>query len=115
MNLYEFFFPQFATIQHLKAIRQSQQENPQRLQAMAQAATDQALKKRLDDLESDMGLMVLVLTSLLSMLSEKGTLSREDFETELKSLDLIDGKADGRLNIRILKQYLAEKTANQNQ
>ena len=114
MNLFDFLFPQQAAASHLREIREQQRQaneaemQPKHLDAVRDKATTDALKMRIDDLENDMGFVVLVLGSLLSAIEEKGVVTRADVERELNELDLIDGKRNGKMSVRILKQCMAK-------
>lgn len=111
MSLFDLLFPQIATAFHLRALR-NQSQQPSSLEhanALRDSRTTEALKLRIDELENDLGLVVLVLSSLLSALDERGTISRADIEREIKELDGVDGKLDERVSTRILKAYLSNK------
>jgi len=118
MSLLDFLFPQTAAAVHLRNIsghmreRQLQSDETKRLDDLKESTTVDALKARIDELEGDLGFVVLVLASLLSALDEKGSISRDDIEKELRELDIIDGRADSMISIRILKQYLKDQDAH---
>ena len=61
------------------------------------------LEKRVSDLEEDLGFAALVLASVMAKLNEKGTVTRDDVRAAMKEVDEIDGVADGRLDINVLK------------
>ena len=111
MSLFDVLFPKTASAMHLRKLAHSGADGggtPQlRIQQLEQAATTEALKVRIDELESDLGFVVLVLSSVLSTLDEKGSLSRDELAKELRALDIVDGRADGRLSTSILKHYFA--------
>lgn len=113
MNLMDFLFPQASAASHLRALRSQQTANQSfqaesaRLDRLSDEMLVKALRQRIDDLEGDLGFVVLVLASLLARLETSETLSRAEVLNELKSIDPIDGKDDGRLSIRVLKQILA--------
>ena len=108
MSLFDFFFPGPAAASHLHAMRDQHAESldAQRLHALREATTSEALKMRIDKLESDMGFVVMLLGSLISTLDEKGVVTRDDLKKELADLDVIDGTRDGKLKVNVLKKYM---------
>lgn len=111
MGLYEFFFPQLAQAEHLRAMREMQEDEQwnQRREHRKEMVTIEALKQRIDDLENDLGLTVLVLTSLLATLDVKNVLKREDVEVALRKLDLLDGKKDLKISTEMLRRFFRDK------
>ncbi len=113
MSLFDLFFPEQSTAMHLRklALQQVQQQTQhsaaQHDGIVRAQATAEALKMRIDDLEADLGFTVLLLAGLLSTLDEKGVLTKQDVKRELQELDLVDGMRDGKLNVRVLRRYLA--------
>ncbi|MFK7740546.1 MAG: hypothetical protein AB8H80_09485 [Planctomycetota bacterium] len=63
----------------------------------------QDLANDVTDLREDLGYVTLVLGSVLAKLDEKGTLSRADVQATMAELDVLDGVADGKLDIDVLK------------
>ena len=59
--------------------------------------------KRIQDLEEDLGYITLVLTSMLAMLDEKGTVTHQEVKELMAGLDELDGVKDGRLNVDVLR------------
>ena len=98
MSLYNFFFPQQATAEHLQSLTRNQAK---RRRQDARKAEYQ--DKRLAELEQDLGYVALVLASLLQKVDERGVLSRDEVREAMASLDEIDGVKDGRLDINILR------------
>ncbi len=111
MGLFEFMFPEQAQAEHLRAMRELQQDKQwqHKREQRAEMASTHALKMRIDELEKDLGFTVLVLASLLSTLDEKSVLKRKDVEKELRELDLIDGKDDNKISTAILKHYFRKQ------
>jgi hypothetical protein len=111
MGLFEFMFPEQAQAEHLRAMREMQQDKQwqHKREQRSEMASTHTLKIRIDDLEKDLGFAVLVLASLLSTLDEKSVLKREDVEKELRKLDLIDGKEDCKISTAILKHYFRKR------
>lgn len=87
---------------------QKASESEVRHDMLSATASQAALKMRIDELEQDVGMLVLVLTALLTQLDDNETVNREVLKRELLELDLLDGKSDSRLTSRILRTYLHE-------
>jgi len=58
----------------------------------------QALVERLDEMEADLGQVLLVAMSVNRLLVRKGTLHPNEIGQVARELDLADGKADGKLD-----------------
>ena len=101
MSLFDWFFPEQAQASHLR--RLTEQNSAQRRQNRRDNAAVRGMEKRIEDLEQDLGFVSLVLASVMAKLDEKGTLSRADVKSAMKDIDEIDGVADGRLDINVLK------------
>ncbi len=98
MSLFDFFFPQQAQAQQLRRLASGQQASSRR-----RSRTDARLEARMANLEDDLGYVTLILGSILNTLDEKGLVTRSDVKSALASLDELDGVADGRLDINILR------------
>ena len=101
MSLFDFFFPEQAQAAHLRSIA-----SRQRLAARRSSRTNRSqaqLEARIDALEGDLGYVTLLLGSLLGQLDEKGVLTREELKTTIAALDELDGVADGRLDVNVLR------------
>ena len=101
MSLFDFFFPEQAQASHLR--RLANQSSGRRKASQRNNAAVNQLEKRVSDLEDDLGFAALVLASVMAKLDEKGTLTRDDVRAAMKEVDEIDGVADGRLDINVLK------------
>jgi hypothetical protein len=101
MSLFEFFFPEQAQAAQLR--RLADQHRASRSAERSTRADVTLLEKRVADLEHDLGFAALLLGSLLDQLDKKGTLLRSDLAAAMHELDSIDGVADGRLDIKILR------------
>ena len=108
MGLFGFYFPSL-----IQAPTQGDQM--QRLVMLqgrrgARQARDTAgLAKRVAELEKDAGFLALLLGAVLERLDRKGVVTKDDLKTEMAALDSLDGVADGRLDIRILRGKATEK------
>ncbi len=98
MSLYDFFFPEQAQATHLRNIASSQ-----RIRGASNRGRTHALKKRIDDLEDDMGYIALLLGSLLERLDDKGVVTRDDLKASIEKIDELDKVKDGKLDINILR------------
>lgn len=101
MSLFDFFFPEQAQASHLR--RLTEQQSRQNRGRRQQNTEIKELSARIDQLEDDLGFVSLVLASVMARLDEKGTLTRADVRAAMQELDEIDGVADGRLDINVLR------------
>lgn len=101
MSLFDFFFPEQAQASHLRKL--ANQSSGRRKASQRNNAAVNQLEKRVSDLEEDLGFAALVLASVMAKLNEKGTVTRDDVRAAMKEVDEIDGVADGRLDINVLK------------
>ncbi|MFK7740547.1 MAG: hypothetical protein AB8H80_09490 [Planctomycetota bacterium] len=101
MSLFDWFFPEQAQASHLRKL--TEQQRGSRRSTQRQNATVNALEKRIESLEQDLGFASLVLASVMAKLDEKGTVSRADIKAAMAEIDEIDGVADGRLDVNVLK------------
>lgn len=100
MSLFDFFFPEQAQAAHLRRIAD---QNTARRRQRKRAPLPNPLEERIATLEEDVGYLALMLGALLEKADEKGVLSREEIKTTLKELDEVDGVADGKLDIAVLR------------
>ncbi len=98
MSLYDFFFPEQAQASHLRSLANSERQRSRRGRS-----TSSALKKRVEELEGDLGYLALVLGSLMQKIDEKGLIKRDEMRAVMAELDQIDGTTDGKLDINILR------------
>jgi len=101
MSLFDFFFPEQAQASHLR--RLADQSSGRRRSSQRNNSAVNQLEKRVSDLEEDLGFAALVLASVMAKLDENGTVTRDDIRAAMKEVDEIDGVADGRLDISVLK------------
>ena len=101
MSFFDFFFPEQAQASHLRKL--TEQSQGRRRGAQRDNIAVSQLEKRISDLEHDLGFAALVLASVMAKLDEKGALSRDDVKAAMKDIDGLDGVADGRLDINVLK------------
>ena len=66
-------------------------------------------KSRMEDLESDLGHVILLVNALAEACVKKGVISREDITQMIHELDLSDGVADGKYTPKKAKKARARK------
>ena len=64
------------------------------------------MKKRVEELEADLGYVSLLLCSVMVQLDERGHLSRDELRELIKEVDGADGDDDGRLNVDVLRELI---------
>ena len=103
MSLYDFFFPDQAAASHLRrmADRQERQARMDRIRNAGNAN----IEDRIDELESDLGMVTLVLASLLEAANDNGSVSRDQIKQIIDELDVLDGFKDGKLNAAFLRKW----------
>ena len=99
MSLFDFFFPEQAQAVHLRTIAERGSSSSRR----RKSSDSRKLKKRVEDLEDDVGYIALVLGALLHKLDEKGHVTRDEAREVIAELDGLDGVQDGKLDVSILK------------
>lgn len=108
MSFFDFFFPEQAQATHLRRIAERQRSAERRSDRahrsrLQQADRSEALEKRIEELEGDLGFVALVLGAVMGHLDEKGTLDRDDLRKVISELDGLDGIKDGKLSIDVLR------------
>ncbi len=105
MSFFDFFFPEQAQASHLRSIadRSRLEQRRSRSTAASSASNTAALTKRVEDLESDLGFVSLLLGSVMAQLDERGHISRDDLKELIKEVDGADGVEDGRLDVGVLR------------
>ncbi len=101
MSFFDFFFPEQAQAANLRSIA-----SRQRLQSRSSSTTKRSqaeLEGRIASLEGDLGYVTLLLGSLLGQLDEKGVVTREELKSTIAELDALDGRADGKLDVNVLR------------
>ena len=103
MSLYDFFFPEQAAASHLRrmANQQARQARMNRIERQGHSN----IEERVTELESDLGMVTLVLAALLEAANDNGSVSREDIKRIVDELDVLDGFKDGKLNAGFLRKW----------
>ena len=101
MSLFDFFFPEQAQAAHLRSIASRQRIADRRSSRTKRSQAE--LESRIESLEGDLGYVTLLLGSLLGQLDEKGVLTRDELKSTIAELDELDGVADGKLDVNVLR------------
>jgi hypothetical protein len=113
MNMLDLFFPmsphKALFSEFGKYLKENSGSDEIRKSALQADITSQALKVRVDELEEDLGLALLLIGSLISGLDERGVMTRHELKTELEEMDVVDGVKDGKITSRLLRMYLGAK------
>jgi hypothetical protein len=99
MDLFDFFFPDQSQAAHLRRLADSTSMSAmQERISRARAERSQAsANKRIEELESEVGQLTIIVEALLESISDRGILSREDIAKKLCDIDERDGVIDGRI------------------
>ena len=103
MSLYDFFFPEQASASLLR--RMANKQNLQARMNRIQEQSQSNIEERVTELESDLGMVTLVLASLLEAANNNGAVSREDIKKIIDELDVFDGFRDGKLHPGFLRKW----------
>ena len=106
MSLFDFFFPVQAQAEHLRNLVAQGRASVRALRRRELGVTAE-LQSQIEALEDDLGYVALVLGSLLQVLDSKDVLSRDDVRTVILEVDELDGVADGKLDINVLRGRLS--------
>lgn len=108
MSLFDFFFPEQAQASHLRRIANSSRSRSRR----SRVARDPKSDRRFEELEEDVGYLALLLGAIVERLDSKGVVHRSELKGILAELDGIDGIADGRLDVGVLRGFQAAGGGN---
>ncbi len=76
------------------------------------ARSDTNLRNRIDELEDDIGRLSLLTHALAEACVRKGVFNREEIAAVADELDLLDGRADGRLDPEALRGPGEQRSAS---
>jgi len=99
MGLQEWFFPEQSQARHMKRLADAMTR-----QAMRRSGPS---KKVLQMIEQDMDFLALLVAILIIALERKGLVSRDEITALFAEIDAMDGKMDGKLDLRVLRKLLA--------
>ena len=99
MGLYEFFFPQQATAQHLRSIVQHNHFSNavNRVNQARAIRKGQVSKERMEELEDEVAELTIVLEALMEVLGENKTITIEKVAQKIADIDAMDGVIDGKI------------------
>ena len=58
------------------------------------------------ELENDPGFLTLTLGMLIQALEDKSVVNKDELGKKLESMDMLDGVADGRVDVNLLRKKL---------
>ena len=102
MSLFDFFFPEWAEASHLRRIAdnsdlQEQRNRVAHYRDRHARLADRSARKRIEELERELGQSALVIEALIELLEESGSVERSAIATRVHELDARDGVVDGRI------------------
>ncbi len=100
MKLFDFFFPAQAQASHLRRVADVQTFNLRHrtYEDRARARRHVEIDERFESIEQQLGFLTLMLEAIIRKTEEKGVVTRDELEQLMRSIDLEDGRADGRFN-----------------
>ena len=104
MDMFDFFFPEQAEATHLRHISRSLAGS--RAASNSAAASARRNETELDDLQSDVRFLSLVIAAILKRLAEQETMSLGDVSDLLGEIDGLDGLPDRGLDPGVLRGIL---------
>lgn len=104
MSLFDFLLLEANHSKRIQKLKRSQSKSAQRgVRARGR------LERRVEELESDVGFLTLVLAALMAEAEESGSLSRDGLLAKIRAVDGFDGLEDGRLDIGLLRGSLEDE------
>jgi hypothetical protein len=99
MSLFDFFFPDQAQALHLRRLAESTSfsATQARINGSRDLNAQMSMKKRIDELENEVGQLTMIIEALLESISERSILSKEDLARKIGEIDARDGTIDGRI------------------
>ena len=99
MSLYDFFFPQQATAQHLRSIVQHNQFSNavNRVNQARAIRKGQVSKERVEELEDEIAQLTIVMEALLEVLGDSNAITMEMVARKISEIDARDGVIDCRI------------------
>lgn len=100
MKLFDFFFPEEAQAAHLRRIADQQSFAGRRAnyEDRARARRHAEIDERFASIERELEFHTLMLEAIVRKADEKGVVTREELKALMKSIDLEDGRADGKMS-----------------
>ena len=99
MSLFDFFFPDVAQAAHLRRLADATAQVGMQARLSQARGHQQRLstEKRVQELESEVAQLTLVVEALIEKLVDSGTTKRDELVRKIAEIDLRDGVADGRI------------------
>lgn len=99
MSLFDFLFPDVAQATHLRRLADATAQASMQSRLSQARGNQQRLsaEKRVQELESEVAQLTLVVEALIEKLVENGVTNREDLASKIAEIDLSDGVEDGRI------------------
>ena len=99
MSLFDFLFPNIAQATHLRRLADATSQANMRSRLSQSRANQQHLpsNKRIQELESEIAQLTLVVEALIETLVKNGDTTREDLAARIAEIDLKDGVEDGKI------------------
>ena len=104
MGVMEMFFPEMMEAEHLREISSTLKTSNFRARRNNVATAD-----KIASLAMDMESLSLILCALVSKLVEDGVVTREELIEKIDTLDVLDGRRNGRLNAKIARGAMGVK------
>jgi hypothetical protein len=113
MSLFEFLFLEFSPRRYLdtalderaRQLADASVEAETRLQAAQRSL--QKVEARVAELENDLGFLTLTLGTVIQALEDKSVVNKDELLKKLVSMDILDGVADGRFNVNLLRKKMS--------
>ncbi len=99
MSLFDFFFPEQAQATHLRKLSDtiSLHNVQSRINSSRSQEIQMSMKKRIDELESEVGQLTIVIEALLECIADRNILTREELARKIGEIDARDAVLDGRI------------------
>lgn len=118
MSLIEFLFAEFSPRRYLDhAVYDCAVDDRARQLATASISAEtelqvtrlslQKVEARVAELENDLGFLTLTLGMLIQALEDKAVVNKDELRKKLESMDMLDGVADGRFDVNLLRKKLS--------
>ena len=113
MSLFEFLFLEYSPRRYLdtalteRARELADASIAAEMQLHAAQRSLQKVEARVVELENDVGFLTLTLGMLIQALEDKSIVNKEQLQKDLKSMDILDGVADGKFDVNLLRKKMS--------
>ena len=99
MSLFDFFFPEEAQASHLRRLADTSSavERRARVDAVRQDLARTSDRKRIEELEQEVGELTILLEALLEKLDDQNLFTRDELAVKIAEIDLRDGVLDRKI------------------